>query len=158
MMVWINSLITVLITLLSPLLIAAESKVEKAVVYANPVGANQLVNVTFGLMIVLSLIFALAWLYHKYGNIKAFNRSDIKILAGVSLGSREKAILLEVEGQRLLVGVAAGHVSTLHTFTSSTQVEDDISELEKIENTNEALDVSFADKLAQQKQAQESVS
>jgi len=85
----------------------------------NPVGAEELASVTLGLLMILALIFALAWLYRRYGNFVSLNRSDIQILGGVSLGSREKAVLLEVEGTRLLVGVAAGQVNTLHVFDSN---------------------------------------
>ncbi|MBT8429393.1 MAG: flagellar biosynthetic protein FliO, partial [Gammaproteobacteria bacterium] len=35
------------------------------------------------------------------------------IQGGVSLGAREKAVLLSVEGRRLLVGIAPGRVQTL---------------------------------------------
>lgn len=76
-------------------------------------GANDLAGVAMGLLLVLGLIFALAWLFRRYGNLPSFNRSNIQVLGGVSLGGREKAVLLEVEGQRLLVGVAAGQVTNL---------------------------------------------
>ena len=104
----------------------------------NPVGANELASVTLGLLLVLALVFALAWLYRRYGNVAMFNRSDIQILGGVSLGSREKAVLLEVDGTRLLVGVAAGQVNTLHVFDQP-----------------ETKPGEFADKLQQSRQAVE---
>lgn len=100
----------------------------------SPVGAEQLASVTLGLLLVLALIFALAWLYRRYGNFTPFNRSNIQILGGVSLGSREKAVLLEVEGTRLLVGVAAGQVNTLHVFDRQAP----------------ATNTAFADNLQQQ--------
>ena len=87
---------------------------------ASPVGAEQLASVTMGLLLVLALIFALAWLYRRYGNFTPFNRADIQVIGGVSLGSREKAVLLDVDGTRLLVGVASGSVNTLHVFDSSS--------------------------------------
>ena len=37
----------------------------------------------------------------------------MRIQGGVSLGAREKAVLLSVEGKRLLVGIAPGRVQTL---------------------------------------------
>ena len=111
------------VLLLSLPAFAADPQLSEKKTVANPVGAEQLANVTLGLLAVLALIFALAWLYRRYGNYTPFNRANIQVLGGVSLGSREKAVLLEVEGTRLLVGVATGHVSTLHVFESSDQVD-----------------------------------
>jgi len=108
--------------LMLPVWASAEENAGAAKVPAkpvNPVGAEELASVTLGLLMILALIFALAWLYRRYGNFVSLNRSDIQILGGVSLGSREKAVLLEVEGTRLLVGVAAGQVNTLHVFDSN---------------------------------------
>jgi flagellar protein FliO/FliZ len=39
-------------------------------------------------------------------------------VAQLSLGTRERAVLVRVGGQELLLGVAAGSVRTLHSFTA----------------------------------------
>jgi flagellar protein FliO/FliZ len=124
--------------LLSLPVFAVETHLSEKKTVTNPVGAEQLANVTLGLLAVLALIFALAWLYRRYGNYTPFNRADIQVLGGVSLGSREKAVLLEVEGTRLLVGVATGHISTLHVFHSQ-----DTTDLQTVADHSE----DFAEKL-----------
>lgn len=107
---------------LLPVAVAAEATSEQpSRLAAGSVGSDQLANVTLGLLLVLGLIFALAWLFRRYGNLPGLNRSNMQILGGVSLGSREKAVLLEVEGERLLVGVAAGQVTKLHAFPTVKQ-------------------------------------
>ena len=133
-MAWLLRLVTLLLSCLAaPAVFAVEQKAEaKTPIAVNAVGANELANVTLGLLIVLALIFGLAWLFRRYGNLTTFNRSNIQILGGVSLGPREKAILLEVEGERLLVGVASGQVTKLHSFppaqadANSPQASDDM--------------------------------
>ena len=50
------------------------------------------------------------------------------VLGGVSLGSREKAVLLTVDGRRLLVGVAPGRVQTLLVLNDGTARENDFAE------------------------------
>ncbi len=115
--------LTMTLSSISSVLASEQTNREVSKLSTSPVGANELANVTMGLLLVLALIFALAWLFRRYGNLPAFNKSNIQILGGVSLGSREKAILLEVEGQRLLVGVASGQVTKLHTFTANDQQE-----------------------------------
>jgi len=103
----------------SSVLATEQTTREAGKLSTSPVGANELANVTMGLLLVLALIFALAWLFRRYGNLPSFNKSNIQILGGVSLGPREKAILLEVEGERLLVGVASGQVTKLHAFAAN---------------------------------------
>lgn len=105
-----------------------------------PVGAGELANITLGLMAVLALIFALAWLYRRYGNLPAFNRSNIQLIGGVSLGTREKAVLLEVEGTRVLVGVTSNQITPLHVFPPGcTAIDEQPKASEEIsENTPDA--------------------
>ena len=45
--------------------------------------------------------------------LPGIGKGQVQILGGVSLGAREKAVLLSVEGHRLLVGIAPGRVQTL---------------------------------------------
>ncbi|HAQ50837.1 MAG TPA: hypothetical protein DCR13_04740 [Gammaproteobacteria bacterium] len=44
----------------------------------------------------------------------------MQILGGVTLGHKEKAILIEVEGQKLVIGVTPQTVTLLHTLSSPT--------------------------------------
>ena len=118
-------------------------------VAVNTVGANELANVALGLLVVLALIFGLAWLFRRYGNLNTFNRSNIQILGGVSLGPREKAVLLEVEGERLLVGVASGQVTKLHRFPAS-QVNAD-SQDSPDSSGDQYRNEAFAETLQQEK-------
>lgn len=113
----------------------------------GPVGAAELANITLALFFVLALIFIIAWLFRRYGNVASLNRSNIQVLGGVSLGHRERAVLLEVEGERILVGVAQGHVSKLHVLEKKDDmdIDDEYSQPEIVPNDTK----SFADKLKQ---------
>ena len=111
----------------------------------GPVGAAELANITLALFFVLALIFIIAWLFRRYGNIASLNRSNIQVLGGVSLGHRERAVLLEVEGERILVGVAQGHVSKLHVLEKKDDIDDEYLQPEIVSNDTK----SFADKLKQ---------
>jgi flagellar protein FliO/FliZ len=72
-----------------------------------------------GLLLVLGLIFALGWLMKRFGRLPTTGKGLINILGGVSLGPRERAVLIQVEGVKLLVGVAPGRVSMLHVVEDS---------------------------------------
>jgi flagellar protein FliO/FliZ len=73
-------------------------------------------NMLFGLAVVVALIYGLSWVLKKYGRFPASSQLDIKVLGGVSVGTRERAVVVQVEGKRLLLGVAPGRVQMLHVL------------------------------------------
>jgi flagellar protein FliO/FliZ len=75
--------------------------------------SSHLVDTAGGLLLVVGLMLALAWLVKRYVQVPGIGKGQVQILGGVSLGAREKAVLLSVEGRRLLVGIAPGRVQTL---------------------------------------------
>jgi len=64
------------------------------------------------------------WIKKKKGNpfTKAQNKL-IQVLEVYPLGLKSRMMLLEVEGERILVSVNAQEVKTLHTWKSSTRLE-----------------------------------
>jgi len=78
-------------------------------------------DTAIGLLVVLGLIAALAWGLRRFGRVPMGGRGAVQVLGGVSLGNRERAVLLSVDGTRLLVGVAPGQVRTLHVLGKTGQ-------------------------------------
>lgn len=70
-------------------------------------------------MLVILLIFGLGWLVKRLGMVPG-SKGMVRILGGVSLGGRERALILEAEGRRILVGVAPGQVNFLMHLGEST--------------------------------------
>ncbi|RDH85044.1 MAG: flagellar biosynthetic protein FliO [endosymbiont of Galathealinum brachiosum] len=95
-------------------------------------------NMAMGLVVVIALILGLAWVLKKYGRLPNHNQVDMKVLGGLSLGTREKAILIEVENKRLLIGVTPGHIQTLHVLDGS---------LDDLKNEKSSQTDSFGSKL-----------
>lgn len=87
------------------------------VVKMAPLETSQLVQTLLGLTVVLALIVGLAWGVKRFGRIPGAGSASVKVEGGVSLGPRERAVLLNVEGTRLLVGVAPGRVQMLHVVS-----------------------------------------
>ena len=83
---------------------------------ASPIGSGALVETMLGLFLIIGLIFGLSWLFRRFGKLPIAGKGMVSVLGGVSLGPRERAVLLQVEGVRLLVGVAPGRVQTLHVL------------------------------------------
>jgi len=92
-----------------------------------------MLNMVMGLAVVIALILGLAWVLKKYGRLPSQNMVDMKVLGGLSLGTREKAILIEVENTRLLVGVTPGQIQTLHVLG------DENKKPEQLKTFNEVL-------------------
>ncbi|MCP5443455.1 MAG: flagellar biosynthetic protein FliO [Chromatiaceae bacterium] len=81
---------------------------------ASPLAGGALTETAFGLAVVVALIFALSWLFRRFGKQALTGKGMVSVIGGVSLGPRERAVLLQVGGTRLLVGVAPGQVRMLH--------------------------------------------
>lgn len=105
---------------------------------------NSIWQMALGLLMVLAVIFLLAWLMRRVTGIQG-SRQHIKILSAINVGSRERAVLVEVGGEQLLLGVASGQVNLLHKLTHP------------IENNDRAADFSSSLQKAAEKLKKESV-
>jgi flagellar protein FliO/FliZ len=83
---------------------------------AAPVGAGGLASVTFALLAVLAAIFAVAWLARRVRGAGNRVGNAIDVLADVPLGPKERAVLIKVGAEQILIGVAPGRVSPLHVL------------------------------------------
>lgn len=68
------------------------------------------------LIVVLGLIFALAWLLKRVQGVRLGGPAHLRIHAGLQVGPKEKILMIEAAGQHLLIGVSAGGINTLHVF------------------------------------------
>jgi len=101
---------------LSALLPALSQATETSALPAPAVSAGSVLQMVAGLAVVLGLVLALAWLVRRLGLPGATASGAIKVVAGAAVGQRERVVLLEVGGTWLVIGVAPGHVSALHTM------------------------------------------
>jgi len=86
--------------------------------------AAGLAQVTLSLMLVLAAVFAAAWVVRRMRNFGRPGAGAINIVADVALGQKERAVLIQVGAQQLLVGVAPGRVNTLHVLTEPVRTND----------------------------------
>lgn len=73
-------------------------------------------NLVLGLLFLLALVLVAAWLTRRFGRGQWQNSQSMKVLAALPVGGRERAVLIEVGGVQMLLGVAPGRVNLLHTF------------------------------------------
>jgi flagellar protein FliO/FliZ len=91
-------------------------------VAAGPASAGSLLQVLFGLVVVLGLMAACAWMLRRFTAVKAGNGASIRIVGGVSVGTRERVMVVEVGDQWIVVGVAPGQVNALSTMPKQDAV------------------------------------
>lgn len=88
-----------------------------AVDVAPVVGASGLLQAGLGMLMVLGLIFACAWLARRFG-LQRFGGGGqvVKVVSSSSVGQRERVVVVEVAGTWLVLGVTSNQINTLHSL------------------------------------------
>lgn len=97
--------------------------VEDKKLPVDPLSASSIVNMFMGLGLVLALIFLMAWVVKRMGGMQIAGSQRLQVLSALSVGTREKVVLIQVENKRLVIGVAQGQVSTLHVLDGEFENE-----------------------------------
>ncbi len=82
---------------------------------ATASGASML-QVMLGLGLVLAVMAGCAWLLRRFGGLQRGGGGAIKIIGASAVGQRERVVLVEVADTWLVIGVAPGHVTALHSM------------------------------------------
>jgi flagellar protein FliO/FliZ len=90
-----------------------------------PSQAGNLMQVLFGLIAVLALMAVAAWLLRRFNVSKGLGGANIRIIGGVSVGNRERVVVVEVADQWIVVGVAPGSVNALTTMPRQEAIADE---------------------------------
>ncbi len=91
----------------------------------SPISKGTLLETVAGLVFVLVIIVALGWGVKRFSRSSLSGKGVIAILGGVSLGQRERAVLIQVGETQLLVGVAPGRVQTLHVLENPISTDEE---------------------------------
>jgi flagellar protein FliO/FliZ len=89
---------------------------------AAPDVGSSLIQVTFGLFVVLMIIAAAAWFSRRFGHFQATAGGSLRIIGGLHLGAKERLVVVQVGEEQLLLGVAPGRVATLHVLAKPLNV------------------------------------
>lgn len=82
----------------------------------EPMSSPYLLKLTGGLLVIVALIFLLAWLLKKFNLNQQSHSGLIRIIAGLSIGTRDRIVLLQVGEEQILVGLTPGRIEKLHTL------------------------------------------
>ena len=114
--------------------LAATATTKPAVTEAAPSTLGSFTSMIGGLIVVLALIFVLAYVVRRF-NLSPSTNNVLKTVAVTPLGQKEKVVLMEVNGKQYLLGVTPQQISLI----------------DKIEDPLEVKAESFASKLRQAK-------
>lgn len=92
---------------------------------AMPSTSSHIVDVLLALAVVTVAIIALAWVVKRLGNTSFLQQPGMKVISSLPMGTREKVVLIEVNHQKLLLGVTPHNISSLHVFDKSDVVSID---------------------------------
>lgn len=109
---------------------------------ARTVASADIAAWSMGLLIVLSIFFLCVWGVRKLSGLTVNGAEKMRVVGGLSLGLREKVILLQIGKKQLILGVTPGRIETLHVLEG-----DDC--LIKEETVSTTAEIGFAQKLMQ---------
>lgn len=87
--------------------------------------ATSLIKTVLGLFVVLVVMGIVAWFAKRMTGRHTGNYSAARIVGGVSVGSRERVVVLEVGNRWLVVGVAPGQVNAIANLGKDDGVQID---------------------------------
>ncbi|BCM25469.1 flagellar biosynthetic protein FliO [Methyloradius palustris] len=79
----------------------------------TPTPATSALKMILGLAVVLGIMALIAWALKRLTPIGNSQTSVAKIVGGVSVGTRERVVVIEIADRWIVVGVAPGQVNAL---------------------------------------------
>jgi flagellar protein FliO/FliZ len=77
------------------------------------------IRMVLGLAVVLALLGATAWVSRRFRVGGGMRGGLIEVVSGLSLGARERVVLIRVGGDQVLVGVSPSGMRTLHVLNQN---------------------------------------
>jgi len=96
--------------------LALAAPVQPVVVNTASPAVGGLLQTIFALTAVLALLAVLAWCMKRFGPRSHMGTVPVKLVGALSLGGRERIMVVEVGKQWIVVGAAPGRVNALATM------------------------------------------
>lgn len=84
---------------------------------------GELIRVMLSLGAIVALIFAAGWLTRRLQSRQFGGGRRLRCIEALPISARERVLLIEADGKRLLVGVGTGGVRALHVYEGTVPVE-----------------------------------
>ncbi len=109
---------------IAPLSVVAAEVATPAASLSTSSMSGQLIQLLLGLLLVIGIIFLLAWLLRRVQQIVPREGQVIKIVATQALGPRDRLVLVQVGGEQILLGLSPGSITSLHVMNEPVHLPD----------------------------------
>jgi len=121
------------------------SAAGEVVSQADPMSGTYLLQLILGLIVVVFLILVLAWFARKMNRFQSTTDESLQIIGGISMGARERIVLLQVGEEQILVGVVPGRLNKLHVLDKPIEKSTDTPANSMGKNFSDKLKVMMSD-------------
>lgn len=88
------------------------------------VSRGSIIRMLLSLAFILALIYGGAWLFRRSQLNALLPGQSLRVVAALSVGAREKVVLVQVGEQQVLIGVAPGRVNLLQNYETAVLPQD----------------------------------
>ncbi len=81
-------------------------------------------QVVASLALVIGLLLGALWIMRRVNGVGHAVGGQMRVVSSLGLGQRERAVLVSVGDQQILLGVAPGRVAALHVFDEPPVAQD----------------------------------
>lgn len=81
----------------------------------------------FALLLVFGAMAAFFWLLRRIGGPAGLGSRHVRVVAGISLGVRERLVVVQTGGKQLVLGVSPGNIQSLCVLEGEDCVPSDAS-------------------------------
>jgi len=106
----------VLIALCFPTMLLANEVATEVQKVPDVMGVGNVLQIVAGLFVVLMMIVGAAWMLKRYGGLGGVSNANLKVVAGINVGQREKIVVVQAGEVQVLVGISPGNIRTLHVL------------------------------------------
>jgi len=96
---------------------------EASAKQVTPVSVPSILNLLLSLAAVLGLIFVLAF-FAKKMRFGPANQQGIKLVANLTIGTKERVVVVEVENEQYLLGVTSSQINLLQKLPHNISKND----------------------------------
>lgn len=100
---------------------------------------GELLRVLASLIGVVALIFAAGWLSRRLQARQRPGGRRLRCVEAMAIGTRDRLLLIDADGKRLLIGVGPAGMRTLHVYDGAAPVDAEPPELAGVPNFAQLL-------------------
>jgi flagellar protein FliO/FliZ len=115
----------------------AEASASTPQTLQNP---SSILSIFLSLLLVVAIIFALAFIARRF-NVTQAGNGQLKVVASMAAGAKEKIMVVDVGGEQFLIGITA------HNINQLGKLENPLQTASTTKSSGQTTSLAFKDKL-----------